>query len=382
MVALAVIFMVGLAYLSCRVAGLSIVQRLAKGHRGRARLACAAVLLAVFALLWATLNLMNALIIFVFLMLFWLICDGVALLVSKVRRPKTEPAATAGNVEAGHPAMTRRDFAGAAALMLCAGYFGSGWVAEHHVRTTRYAFTTGKFAGKVRIVQITDAHLGATYHADRFAEYMDGIAALKPDIMVVTGDFVDDDTSREDMLGACAALARTRPAHGVFFVYGNHDKGYFPEERRGWTNAEMREALEAAGVTVLEDEWVRLACGVTVAGRRDLSLSRPDDPRKSAAELLADADAGTYLLMLDHQPADFEGEAASGADLVLCGHTHGGQFIPINHAGEWLGINDLTYGHECRGATDFIVSSGISNWTFRFKTGCFSEIVVIDVTGQ
>ena len=85
--------------------------------------------------------------------------------------------------------------------------------------------------------------------------------------------------------------------------------------------------------------------------------------------------------MLDHQPSDFAREAAAGADLVLCGHTHGGQFIPIRRAGELLGVNDRTYGYERRGGTDFIVSSGISNWTFRFKTGCFSEYVVIDVAG-
>ena len=72
-------------------------------------------------------------------------------------------------------------------------------------------------------------------------------------------------------------------------------------------------------------------------------------------------------------------EASAGADLVLCGHTHGGQFIPINHVGEWIGENCLRYGHEKRGDTDFIVSSGISIWTFRFKTGCKSEIVVIDL---
>ncbi len=64
---------------------------------------------------------------------------------------------------------------------------------------------------------------------------------------------------------------------------------------------------------------------------------------------------------------------------MLCGHTHGGQLIPINHVGEWTGENCLRYGHERRLGTDFIVSSGISCWTIRFKTGCFSEYVVIDL---
>jgi predicted MPP superfamily phosphohydrolase len=99
----------------------------------------------------------------------------------------------------------------------------------------------------------------------------------------------------------------------------------------------------------------------------------------TAEELLSSVDMDRYVILLDHQPYDFDAEAAAGADLVLCGHTHGGQFIPINHIGEWIGENALRYGHEKRQNTDFIVSSGISNWTFRFKTGCHSEIVVIDL---
>ena len=75
----------------------------------------------------------------------------------------------------------------------------------------------------------------------------------------------------------------------------------------------------------------------------------------------------------------FDAEAAAGADLVLCGHTHAGQFIPIDHVGEWIGENDLRYGHEKRQDTDFIVTSGISNWTFKFKTAACSEFVVIDL---
>ena len=421
MVALLAVFAAGLLYVSFRAAGMPFVQRLAKGSWARARLGCAAVFLAVFVALCIILNIMNALVIFVHLFLFWAICDGVAFAVAKVRTHTRacararedagadvqvqageqalagagadvgasageqaqvrECAAVGTQAQAGDPAITRRDFAGAAALVLCTAYLGVGWAAEHRVRATHYALATSKFAGSVRIVQITDSHLGATFHADRFAEYMDEISALSPDIMVVTGDFVDDDTSREDMLGACAALARVQATHGVFFVYSNHDKGYYPEELRGWTNAEMRAALDEAGVHVLEDEAVPLPCGVTVVGRQDRSEDAKGSPRASAETLLAGTDRSSYLLMLDHQPGDFAREAAAGADLVLCGHTHGGQLIPLRLIGGTLGINDAWYGHERRRSTDFIVSSGMSNWSLQFKTGCFSEFVIIDLAG-
>ena len=67
---------------------------------------------------------------------------------------------------------------------------------------------------------------------------------------------------------------------------------------------------------------------------------------------------------------------------MLCGHTHAGQFIPIDHVGEWIGENDLRYGHEKRQDTDFIVTSGISNWAFKFKTSACSEYVVIDLVAH
>ena len=85
------------------------------------------------------------------------------------------------------------------------------------------------------------------------------------------------------------------------------------------------------------------------------------------------------MIVMDHQPHDYKNEADANVDLVLSGHTHGGQLIPINIIGELIKANDKTYGYEKRGETNFIVTSGISDWAVDFKTGCKSEYVVIDV---
>ena len=84
-------------------------------------------------------------------------------------------------------------------------------------------------------------------------------------------------------------------------------------------------------------------------------------------------------LMADYARMQALNEAASAADLVVSGHTHGGQLFPATYVGEWFGINDRTYGHENRNGTDFIVTSGISDWEIQFKTGTKSEYVMIDV---
>ena len=350
-------FAAGLVFISFRAAEFGFVRRIVQGKRAAARLLCLAVCIALTAALWLAWNMMNAVVCMLHLIVFWLICDGAARLLARWRRREA-----------------RRGAAGLVAVALCAAYLAAGWVAVHHVHPTQYAFATPKLDAPLRIVQITDSHIGATFHADGLARYVEEINALSPDAVVVTGDFVDDDTSREDMLGGCAALGKLKAACGVFFVFGNHDRGYGSAETRGWSSAELYAALEDNGVVILEDA-IRLVDGrFYIAGRQDRSAAR-----KTAAELLDGLDRDKYILLLDHQPHDFDAEAAAGADLVLCGHTHGGQFIPINHVGEWIGENCLRYGHEKRLDTDFIVSSGISNWTFRFKTGCSSEYVVIDL---
>ena len=85
------------------------------------------------------------------------------------------------------------------------------------------------------------------------------------------------------------------------------------------------------------------------------------------------------MIVIDHQPADYDNQTKTEVDLVLSGHTHGGQLFPFNRVGKWIGANDLIYGYEKRAKTDFIVTSGISDWAIKFKTGCRSEYVVIDV---
>ena len=99
-------------------------------------------------------------------------------------------------------------------------------------------------------------------------------------------------------------------------------------------------------------------------------------------ELTAGLDPEKFSIVLDHQPHDYDAQVAAGVDLVLSGHTHGGQLIPLNRMGEWLGLDDKSYGMEKRGNTSFVVTSGISDWVIQFKTGCRSEYVVIDIQGQ
>ena len=259
-------------------------------------------------------------------------------------------------------------------------YFSIGWFLDHHVWEKDYTITTTKDLGlsdsgtdKIRIAQIADSHVGATFDGEGFAEHLEKVQATDPDVLFITGDFVDDDTTKEDMYRCCLALAGFKCKYGVYFVYGNHDKGYF--RYRNFTGEELEEALNAAGVRILKDEVEMIAGKIYVVGRLDKSMK----DRVEIEKILSLLDPSKYIIVLDHQPNDYAAEAEAGADLVLSGHTHGGQMLEINLIGQFLGANDRTYGIETRDKTTFIVTSGISDWAIKFKTGTQSEFVIIDL---
>ena len=299
----------------------------------------------------------NVVLLLLHLVVFWLLCDLGWWIAEKIRKKKP-----------------RRYYAGIAAIALTVIYMGAGWFFAHHVFVKEYHLTTEKEVGRLCVVQITDSHLGVTLSGEDFAREMEKVQSQNPDLVVITGDFVDDDSSKEDMLTACEALGELKTTYGVYFIYGNHDDGYF---RKGtFTPAELRKALTDNGVVILEDETVLIDNRFYLIGRKDRSARG----RLSMEELTKDLDPAKYTLVLDHQPTDFEAQTEAKADLVLSGHTHGGHIFPTGLVGVWFGGNDLCYGMEVRESSTFIVSSGISGWAMPFKTGCISEIVVIHVT--
>ena len=131
-------------------------------------------------------------------------------------------------------------------------------------------------------------------------------------------------------------------------------------------------------MTVLKDETVQITDKIYLIGRRDRSMQ----DRLSMQELTEDLDKDRYMIVLDHQPHDFAAQTESGVDLVLCGHTHGGQMWPVGLLGECSGANEKTYGLEVRDNTTFIVNSGISDWAIPFKTACIAEFGVIDIVPE
>lgn len=361
-IGMVILNIIGLIFILNRIAKFGIIQKITKQSKWKSRLIGGIFEVLAVAITYLVFGTWNVLIIYIHVLFFWVLSELVGKLINRIFKRENKTY-----------------IAGYVAIALSVIYLAYGYYMAHNVIETDYVFETQKDLGveedSFRVIAFADSHLGTTFGWQEFEGYIERMSALSPDIVVISGDYVDDDSNREDMVRCSEALGRLKAKYGVYFVLGNHDKAYYGSEARGFSEEDLINTLEANNVKVLRDEIYDVAGNVTVLGRLD---ERAYD-RKSMSEYDSKIWEDKYVIALDHEPADYANEAAAGVDMVISGHTHGGQFFPINNAGVWLGINDKTYGTETRGNTNFIVTSGIGDWALDFKTGCVSEYVVIDI---
>ena len=359
MIITVIVLAFGTFYMTRAVSRFGLIRRIGRGKKRRRSLLSLMILVAGFCLAYVFTTLLNAIVIYLHFLGYFLIFGFLMRLIRRFT------GKTFKVYWQGHLAII------ASLLTLGAGYYLCTNVWE-----TQYNLTTDQLEGNMKIAFFADSHLGATFDGKGFARELRKIEAAKPDILLIAGDFVDDFTTKEDMLTACRALGESDFPLGVWYAYGNHDTGYYTGKE--FSNEELKNALEDNGVHVMEDACELVDGRFYVAGRLDASLS----PRKDMQELLEGIDRDKYVVVIDHQPNDYDAEADSEADLVVSGHTHGGQMIPFTKAGEWTGAYERAYGYERRKNTDFLVTSGIADWVLLFKTGTKSEYVIVNVTGN
>ena len=203
----------------------------------------------------------NAVIVFLHVLIFFLLTDLIVRMVKVV---------------------TKRDYTvnwqGWSALLAAAVYLSVGYYLCMNVWQTDYTLYTDKLSENVRIAVFADSHIGTTFDGEGFAEHIEKIKEQSPDIVLIPGDYVDDSTSRADMIRACQALGSIDAKYGVWFAFGNHDKGYY--SGRDFSADDLVNELEKNGVRVLEDE-IEYTGDVCVIGRADASTGA----RKEMSEL-------------------------------------------------------------------------------------------------
>ena len=180
---------------------------------------------------------------------------------------------------------------------------------------------------------------------------------------IIDGDFVDDDSSREDMETACSYLGRMKTP--VYYVYGNHDRqpnaNYY--NGRTYTDEQLTESILSAGITILKDEYAEIADDLMLLGREDYTTA---ENRKAWSELSSQNSSGRALVVADHQPYDNEQLEKAEFFLQVSGHTHAGQLFPIQLIYRALGLQ--AYGEFDYADSVLYVSAGASEWMTPFRT--------------
>lgn len=175
----------GLYFLIYNVHKFQFVSTLSHGCKVAGWLISAAVLLLPSALIWVVWGYMNAIIALLHLSVFWGIAELIQHIIQKHRNKSF-----------------RRYYAGIIAMLITVLYLSVGFVQANHVWQTDYTVTTTKNVGSLRIALLADSHVGTTFNGEGLAVHIARIQEQKPDVVVIAGDFVDEDTSKADMVAA------------------------------------------------------------------------------------------------------------------------------------------------------------------------------------
>jgi predicted MPP superfamily phosphohydrolase len=250
-----------------------------------------------------------------------------------------------------------------------------GLIEAHSIGVTRFTArmpNLPKHLDGMRVVQVSDVHMGSLVRGPRLEKIVTMVNELHPDLIVITGDLVDAEPSRtEDLI---PALRRLQSRYGVFAVTGNHE--YF-------AGAERAQAfIEQAGVTMLRNRWVEVAGGLQLIGRDDVVAGRiTGKPTPSWDEILRGLDRTKPAILLYHTPVTTLAELESrGIQLQLSGHTHKGQLWPFNFIVKR--IFRTPYGLFTNGTATIYVSRGAGTWGPPMRVLARPEITLITLSAK
>ena len=207
---------------------------------------------------------------------------------------------------------------------------------------------------RLRIAHLSDVHAGIHMERDKMEAIVAQTNALRPDLIVQTGDMID--IAASFIPDYVRAFRDLRAPLGVVTVLGNHDR-YTGEEAviRGVRDA--GQTFVQNGAHVIEHHGTPLAL-VGIDDPRNWRIDDPQDADVGAA--LRRAPPGVFKILLAHRPGAFDAAAPRGVPLTLAGHIHGGQFyLPVIGWSAGRLITKYVMGHFRQGASQLYVSRGI-----------------------
>ncbi|GHT04434.1 metallophosphatase [Bacteroidia bacterium] len=247
----------------------------------------------------------------------------------------------------------------------------------NHPKIVEHAIAIHREGAKkqtLKIVAVSDFHLGVQIDKKQLHKYVQLINAQQPDVILIAGDLIDNNILPLNLEKMEEEINRLQAPLGIYFCLGNHEYLSGIEGSKAF--------LRKTNLTVLVDSVATIADDVQIIGRDD---KQGNPNRLSLKEVkgigckvegVCDPSSSTLItILLDHEPYNLEEAEAAGIDLQFSGHTHHGQVFPFNKLVEHL--FEVGYGYKQKGNTGVYVTSGLGLWGPPFRIGTQSEIVVV-----
>jgi len=303
--------------------------------------------------------------IYIYLLLFFLAADLVVLLGCSV---KMIPNPIPQNI---------RFYTGLIVILLTVGMVVYGRYNANQIKFVSYDIQTKKsLPADMKIVLVSDLHLGAVNSEKNLSKIVRGINNLEPDIVCIAGDIFNDNIyALHNPSETTALLKSVSAAYGVYACLGNHDAGK--------TFKEMTRFLEQSDVKLLNDEHVTIDDRLVLIGRVDPRPIGGFDglKRKNFADIKAPVNTDLPVVVMDHNPSNL-GQYGNEIDLILSGHTHRGQMFPANLITKAIYVTHYGRYQKDDNSPHVIVTSGAGTWGMPMRIGTNNEIVMITLKGN
>lgn len=243
----------------------------------------------------------------------------------------------------------------------------SGWSMADNVVIKNVEVKNPKIAEYTRVVQISDIHFSRVIN-ERFAEkIVPMINGLKPDMVLFTGDYMDKGIANP--LKIAEIMNKIEAPMGKYAISGNHEfiTGYF----------DCIEFIEKNGFEFMDGRVVNAGRNIVVGGVMDRSAEQADVFYHEDEKVLRQFKSENFNIYLKHRPELAEGDAAH-FDLMLSGHTHGGQIFPFVILVKI--VNRYLAGmYELENGAKLYVSRGTGSWGPPVRFGATPEITLIEL---
>jgi len=267
---------------------------------------------------------------------------------------------------------TRRKFfkhsLDATSLVAASTLTASSTYAARHVELEKVNIEIKNLKKEYTILQISDIHIGGLINASFLKDVVARVNTAMPDLVVITGDLVDIDVDKADAV--LQELKALKSTYGTYFIVGNHE--YFHNIEK------IIQKVKSLHIRVLENENVYIGSqgeGFNLVGVYDLFGYRMQSYMPDLPKALKGIESNSPTILLAHQPKFLE-EVGDTIDLVLSGHTHGGQLFPFQLLVK-LQQPYISGLHQHTQHTQIYVNKGTGFWGPPMRLGASAEITQI-----